>query len=311
MNPFDLPGPVFLQLYLLVLAVSVVVAFAVRWWMRQPGDDPALKAPELPPYEVAYLAGGERRAIDAAIVSLIKSDVLRIDETNGRLSRRAEMPAADAHSLKQAVFEACDPETGSLLHGVRQKASTATNKLRKRLIEWGLVVSDSQASLVQLVPACIVLAATFFGLIKIFVGIQGRHPVGYLTLLVILSIAGAVVFFVMRPFRSRRGDQALQNLKQKNAALAYSAGPRVDNLAETDLILAVGLFGAFVLAGGPLARIPASLLIPAPKPLGSAGSSGSSCSGWFSSSSSCGGGGGGGGCGGGCGGGGCGGCGGG
>ena len=79
MNPLDWTGPAFLQLYLVLLVLAVIAALAARWWMRQPHDPPSAAIFDLSPYEIAYLSGGERLAIDAAIVALIHREILGID----------------------------------------------------------------------------------------------------------------------------------------------------------------------------------------------------------------------------------------
>jgi uncharacterized protein (TIGR04222 family) len=306
MNPFDLPGPEFLRLYLVVLCGAVVIAAGVRWLLRQPGGAPPAEDLDLSPYEIAYLAGGERLAIDAAIVKLIHLGALAIDALAGRLSSQGERLAATAHPLEKIIHHASDPVNGTRLSRVRETASTTAAGLRTRLEEGGLLLSKGQSNLLRLVPAGLVLGATLFGFIKIFVGLSRHRPVGYLVLLVLVSVAAAGFFFAWRPFRSRRGDRALRQLKHENAALEYAAGRRVRQLTDSDLILGLGLFGTGILAGGPLARLQTALK---PPPVRQSGGSffggGSSCGG-----STCGGGSscGGGGCGGGCGGGGCGGC---
>jgi uncharacterized protein (TIGR04222 family) len=307
MNPFDWHGPEFLTLYLIVLGLAVGAALVVRLWMCEPGGEMPAAARDLSPYAIAYLSGGARQATDAAIIRLIHHEILRITGSPVQLAQRSDVLPADAHTLEEVVFRACDDASGTPLERVRQRAASTAEALRLPLAELGLVLSASQASLAQLVPACVILAGTLFGLIKIVVGLARDRPVDYLVLLVFLSVVLAVVVFTLRPFRSWRGDASLQQLQLENAALGTAAGRRVTELSGDDLTLALGLFGMGVLAGGPLARLPAALVAPPPVKTGA--SSSSSCSsGCGSSSCSGGSSGGGGGCGGGCGGGGCGGC---
>lgn len=299
MNPFDLPGPEFLQLFAVVLGMAVIVALLVRWLLRQPGGVPPAQAYDLAPYEIAYLSGGAALAIDAAIVRLVQKGVLFLDVGARRLSQRSAVTLpAGSHPLEQAVHRAASQDIGTRVESVRDKTTAVADELREPLDELGLLIPHERLGLVRLVPGLVVLAATLFGVIKIFVGLARDRPVLYLLMLVLVSLVPAVLFFVKAAFRSRRGDAALQQWKHENAALEYATRKRGAELADADLLLAMGLFGMGVLAGGPLARLPKALA--APTPSYSSGSSGSS---------SCGGGScGGGGCGGGCGGGGCGGC---
>jgi uncharacterized protein (TIGR04222 family) len=288
-NPFDLAGPHFLALYLVVLVVVVVAALAARWWLRQPGDEPPLEALDLPPYEAACLAGGEWRAMDAAIVRLIHQGVIDADAAASRLSRRPGARQPKAHPLESVIFDEVR-EGGTAISQVRQRAGNWTAKIRTRLEKLGLVIPPPQGGLVRLVPGLFLVGVALFGGVKIMVGASRNRPVGILVFLVIVTVIFAIAFFAWRPYRSRRGDRALRQLKEANAALEYAAGRRLSGLNDNDLVLALGLFGLGILAGGPLSGLQAAL--KPPPPVGSGGGSG--C--------------GGGGCGGGCGGGGCGGC---
>ena len=78
-NPLDLRGPEFLLLYLLLLVAAGCAAVILRWALRLPADEPVGEDVRLGPYEVAYLAGGEQLAADAAIASLVQRRVLAVD----------------------------------------------------------------------------------------------------------------------------------------------------------------------------------------------------------------------------------------
>ena len=78
MNPFDLRGPDFLVVYLVVFAVVMALAGLLRWYLRLPGGEPQLEVTELSPYEIAYLAGGENLAVNAAIARLVHDDALAL-----------------------------------------------------------------------------------------------------------------------------------------------------------------------------------------------------------------------------------------
>lgn len=307
MNPLDWTGPEFLKLYISVQIATLFLALIVRWWLRQPAGVVGTTTLENSPYECAYLAGGVNNATDAAIVRLIQRGALAMDAGSLRLSRKGDGLEASAHPLEQSVYQAVDAETGSLLARVRQSAAPSADKLRQRLDQLELLIPEARANLVRWLPTLLMAAVACFGFAKIVIGLNRHRPVGYLVVLVLITGVAAFVLLRLPCFRTRRGDQALEKLKRDNAALEFTAGRRSYALTDADLVMAVGLFGVGVLAGGPLGYLPTPMLALPPPRTGTSTSS-SSCSSWFScsSSSSCGGGGGG--CGGGCGGGGCGGC---
>jgi uncharacterized protein (TIGR04222 family) len=294
MNPFDLPGPQFLAFYAVLFLAALAGGTWLRWYLRLPGGEPGPEVLDLSPGEAAYLAGGEERAVNAAIARLVHEGSLAADTAERKLTRRSDAVPAGASELERVIHAAVPGETGTTVAAVRSQAAPALPALRNRLqdLEW-LVAADRQGTAVFL-PLLLVLAVPLLGVIKIFVGIDRHRPVGFLIFGCIVSVAVALVGFGRRVTRSRLGDKALAELKSANAALEFQAGRRAHELGGNDLTLAVGLFGTAILVGGPL-----SGLVTALKPPPSSGGSGSSCS-----SGGCGGGG----CGGGCGGGGCGGC---
>lgn len=300
MNPFDMSGPEFLFIYVVVLGVGTIAAVGFRRWLRSPGGAaPTHLAGNLSPYEIAYLAGGAQGAVDAAIVRLLHQGVLRCAATPGKLARGNENLPSKAEPIEKVVSGAVGTGGDTPTAKVRAAVSATTQTLDRRLVDMGLVLSGAQRDRVQAASAFVILAIGCFGLIKVFVGVSRERPVGILIALLVLTAIVALVFFLKRPLRSRRGDAVLAQLRHENSALQYGARKDAAALAATDLVLAFGLFGTGILAGGPLRN-----MLPAFKNAQgatAAGSSGSSCGG----TSGCGGGGGGcggGGCGGGCGG---------
>jgi len=313
MNPFDISGPDFLRLYAVLLAVLVVVAGVVRHSLRTPTADPGRL--QLDPYQTAFLGGGYQAAAEAAIVSLTARGVLNLDP-GWRLQTVTEQPMLQ-HPVEQAIFAAAAASSpgsagashsgsqtrhqgvpGATVETLEAAARPALAEVERELRRMGLVMGPAQISNVRAVPTLIVLAAAVLGGVRLARGLILGRPVGYLIGLLIVTVILAL-FFIWRPNpRTRRGQHALQRLRQTNAALRTSAVAAAATLAGADLALAVGLWGPGVLSGSPLGSLRAAL-----RPAGTNGSDG----GWGSGSSSCGSSGGSS-CGGGCGGGGGGGC---
>jgi uncharacterized protein (TIGR04222 family) len=290
MNPFDLKGPEFLALYAVVAVSAMIVAGLWRRALRLPED--SLEQPPLGPYDVAHLAGGATQAVNAAVARLVNDGAFQIDEA-GKLTRGGEAPT-DLQPLEARVYGADLDKMKSM----REVAAPEVAKIRERLQQHGLLVSDSQSTRARWLPALLLLGVALFGLIKLCVGLaRGKPNVGFLVVFIFVTLGVALVGFALRRVhRSRWGDKVLARLKADHAALQTSAASQPGGLTGADLPLAVGLFGVGILAMGPLARLH-KMLTPPP---GAGGGDASGCGGGD------GGGGGGGGCGGG--GGGCGGC---
>ena len=206
MNPFDFTAEQFLVTYLLVLAVGVLAAVALRWLMRTPGGQPPANLDDvLSPYEIAYLAGDELAATNAAIVRLLRHDGLRIASSGSRLERGERALPQDAHPLEQMIVGAVKNGSAEIDH-VCAAGSPAAEKLRGRLVEMGLVVLREHANRICLMSAAVMLAVMFFGLTKFFLGISHDKPVGFLVMLLLFTAFATAAFFLVRPFRSRQGD---------------------------------------------------------------------------------------------------------
>lgn len=296
MNPFDLRGPDFLILFGVLSALTVVLAAVLRWSLRGPDGDGPIEVSDLSPYHIAYLAGGARLPIHAAVAALVKEDAIHVSKSKHTLSRKDQVPE-QAHPLERAVHAhvACSGEmTLSELGRIDSKSLT---RLHQELEEQGLLVAPAEAGLARVLPTLLVLAVTLLGMIKVAVGVARDRPVLFLVLGCVATAVVAFAGFARPVLRSRRGDRLLARLRAEHAPLASTAHARAEALAASDVTLAVGLFGIGILATGPYADLRAARKA-------------SDTAGWSSHcGSGCGGGGGGGGCGGGgCGGGGCGGC---
>ena len=300
MNPFDLRGPDFLVVYLVVFAVVMALAGLLRWYLRLPGGEPQLEVTELSPYEIAYLAGGENLAVNAAIARLVHDDALALDTSHVNLKPGAGAQTAIASDVEGVIMAAVakGAKSQNSIETIRDEATQALEPAREKLEDLGLLVNDRDR-IARTVPLVVALLVVPFGVIKIFVGLGRNKPVSFLVILCVVSIIVALICFVRPVFRSRRGDRVLASLKRENSALRYQAHSRLDDLAGDDVVLALGLFGLGLLSSSRIADLRTAL-----RPLSPRSTIGGS-SGWGGCGSGCGGAGG---CGGGCGGGGCGGC---
>ncbi|MGE3317293.1 MAG: TIGR04222 domain-containing membrane protein, partial [Planctomycetaceae bacterium] len=165
-----------------------------------------------------------------------------------------------------------------------------------------LVLTSSDQETVVIGSFAPFAVLTFFGAVKVAIGISRDKPVGILVFACIAAISAAVYLWRKRPLRTGRGDRTLALLQTQNAALKTTAASNAQDFTQNDLILATGLFGIMAVTHPALDTYRSQWRQNfGPQTSGSDGGTGwswgsSSCSG-----SSCGGGSG-------CGGGGCGGC---
>ena len=301
MRIFDLTGPEFLSFYLSLLAAGGITCLllrqALRFSLARRGAPTDAELMSLRPEEAAYLAGGAEQAVQAAVASLAQRNLVDANSANHTFVLKAA-PPNDAETLERALGFAFGkaPRT---VRSLTADARPYLAKVRKRLIELGLILPDETAWMPILVPALVAVLIILVGMIKIFVGISRNRPVGILVILVILSVFFLVQMWKNPPERTVQGDRALKRLRAKSVGLEMSVKSGPERLAPSDLALAVGIFGPAIITSGALSAIGMSLT---PRPVVQRSGSWSSDSGFnscgtSSCGSSCGGG-----CGGGCGG---------
>jgi hypothetical protein len=89
-------------------------------------------------YDLAYLAGGPRRAVEAAVVTLVETGVLRADRETGELALLRRRPCSD---LEAAVLDAVGIRGSHLLDTVcwRLRADVRLTAIGQRLRADGLL----------------------------------------------------------------------------------------------------------------------------------------------------------------------------
>jgi uncharacterized protein (TIGR04222 family) len=275
-NPLDLPGPAFLAFYVVAL---VVAHFAGKGLVRLCRSDRAEDAPlpaALAPSEAAYLAGGTERAIDMALVRLLRHQLIGVKAGGGGFEVRQPLPTP-ANELQQEVYREIGRGNGDVAQ-LRRLRGTALARTRVRLANEGLLLqgASAEAMCVRIAKGVPFAAVIALGGMKIMVGIARHRPVAFLVVLVLVSLGILALKLFSLPLRAARGERALQNLHRRNAALQIAARRRGAELDDGSLMLAVALFGTQVLANGEFAWMQEGFVT---RQSTSSDSSGGSCSG--------------------------------
>jgi uncharacterized protein (TIGR04222 family) len=234
-NPLDWTAGPFLQLYLALMLVGLVVAI----WLRRMARDSGSARGERPgAYDLAYLAGGAPRCVDAVVAQMLGDGSLRWDET--RKTLKLEVPAASLDPPLDAVARcvAADGKPDQVL----RRAGVALAPLRKSLQARALWLDDAAAWRARLHSAAPLLLVAALGSAKMVVGASRGKPIGFLVVLTMILGLVALGFLLVRPTRTRAGDQAIADAKQRNARALRA--PR-----NSELGLAVALLGTAALSG--------------------------------------------------------------
>jgi uncharacterized protein (TIGR04222 family) len=299
-NPLDWTGPRFIASYVVMVIVAALLAATARRVLAP--AEPALdrsRVDPLHPYEVACLAEGPRRAVQAAFAAMVHGGALKLVSEDARVLgvfkrttrtvRQGTAIPADAHPLDRALFTAASTPTGNLTP-LTTAGLPVARQIDDRLGQLGLLRAGLPPGRCVL-SALIMAAPLLLGLPKIAVGLSRGKPVGFLVIACIVTAIASLCFLLARPRHSPRGKAILDALKKTHAKAGHPTMPAIeltsDKVAPADLALAIGLFGAGMLATGPLSDVHAML----PRAAGGGGcaSGGGGCGG-----SGCGGDGGGG-----------------
>jgi uncharacterized protein (TIGR04222 family) len=279
MNLLQLPGPDFLAVLLGISLAAVAVSFGVRWLVRPEGTDDIPR--QVHPYAVAWLAGGPKRAVQAAAAQLLAEGRLAV--TDRSLFRRGEggsQEPLEAYILN-LTRTGCDAR--ELLSAAEESTDHLAHVMRRR----GLATEPGVDFAIRLIATVPLLFPLALALTRADRAIGTHRPMAFLVMLTIALIIGIIVL-LCRPARlTRAGAKVLRDTTSHVTSWTFPA-----DASETHATaFSVGILGASVL---PMELRDA---FHPPSSSGWSGSDGGGCSS---------GGGDGGGCGGGCGG--CGGC---
>ncbi|MGK5555621.1 TIGR04222 domain-containing membrane protein [Actinomadura kijaniata] len=299
---------------LVTLALAVTIAH--RWQAhRLLAGHPPVR--DLHPYEIAYLTGGGRHAVAAALLTL-RLDGAVAAGPGGRLTAVAD-PRAATTPLDLAAHHAVRRAAATVARvtadpGVRR----ALEGLREGLVQQGVVASPSATRALR------VTAYAFYGVVgaSFFVAVSSAGDGGGVREFLPLGVAVSLVLLFgflggRTRHRTRAGDRALEHARSRHSHLDPRLAPSYPTYGLGAAAMGTALFGtAALMAVDPdftrCAGLGRLLEMAGPDsssggigysgsscssgaPVCSSGGGGSGCGG----GSSCGGGGGGSGCGGG------------
>jgi uncharacterized protein (TIGR04222 family) len=271
LGPFDWTGGPFLILYIGLLVTVVISGMLIPAWQLPEGRRQKVSDPD----QLAFLAGGKARFADSIVARLLAGRALVMNGKD-KLDVRMRNGASAAENSVLALTAPLDWSR------IERTLRPTADSLNQRLQRSGLMLTSGERANLRYWALLPYLTLLMFGATKWFIGEARDRPIGFLTVLLIVTAILALVRALTIPKLTGAGIAALGDAREeanrvRRAPLAGEMG------------LAVALFGTTVLMGSELDAFH--------KMRAASGGDGSSS-----------GGDGGGGDGGGCGGGGCGGC---
>ena len=238
-NPFDWTAGPFLSLY----ATMALIVFLAGFSLRSMIGPAAHAVRKLNVLELACLAGGARRLGDAALLSLISGKGATIAFKGDNITVTDQRPLATLMNGPPVL-----PVRPNM---TRQQFQTAleplVERVQGRLQALGYYPSDGQMTSFRLTVLPFIAFLLVFGTIKVMVGTERHHPVGFLIVLLVLTVL-AGFYLVKYPARTRAGKDALQAYQTDHARASRAP-------LDHELLLAVALSGAVVLTGTAYASV--------------------------------------------------------
>ncbi|NBV22833.1 MAG: TIGR04222 domain-containing membrane protein, partial [Proteobacteria bacterium] len=280
LNIFNWQGPDFLLFFVPATVAGFILAWLRRKSLALPADVPT--SFDLPddPYVIACLTGGPVLAVNSAIASLASCQHLSVGESRGTPLATMNPLGPNPHPFERGICHHVGQSQGISLKDLRNAMKPAVELMQEKLRADGFLVPDDRVLKARLQPLLIALVLPAIGAVKIAVGLSRGKPVGILTFLCVFSFIVALIAFLRRPRRSKRGDHAVEMLQVIHGSLRNSAHSASASPTGVLMPLALGVFGLELLEGTTYAHMQKRLAPPG-------GNSSSGCS-----SSGCGGGGG-------------------
>ena len=222
-NPWDMKGPEFLTLYLPLAAVAFLLAFMIRRWARHRDPISPSSLPELDSYEMAYLAGGNGRAINTAVARLMDEGELEMVESSPPRFKQRGPLRPEAHEIESYVYEsfACTDTKGEVLRQPHRFAGNILSPAREIAIaRIDRVAAEQQAR--RLLGPVDDGHRAGVGLSKIAVAIYRERPVAILVVTCAVTAVASLIAFGRPLHRTPAGDQHLAALRKQFAELRDS-----------------------------------------------------------------------------------------
>jgi uncharacterized protein (TIGR04222 family) len=272
-NPYDLPAAPFLALYSLLLCLGI--GFGYHEHFRERTPSPPADPDGLTPVELAYLARGPERAIDTVAIGLLQAEAAEFDPKRREIRATVLLPELPDFLVpyQRALL---DPRR---VQGLARHFQPQLEYVRDRLVARGLAYAAFESETIGFQSAIPLFVLCFLGIVRIILGSNRGHPVGYITLLTVSSGLAGILFMLFQPVSRAAGREAVQAYRDGNRRLMRAP-------MDDEMMLALALTGVSTLRGTAYAGY--GLARSAQNGGGGCGNGGSGC----------GGGGGGGGCGG-------------
>lgn len=234
LGPFDWTGGPFLILYLVLLVIVVIAGVIIPARQLPEGRRQKVSDPD----QLAFLAGGRARFADGVVARLLAGRALVMNGKD-KLDVRMRNGTGAAENSVLALTAPLDWPR------IERTLRPTANGLHQRLQRAGLMLTSAERSNLRYWALLPYLTLLMFGATKWFIGDARERPVGFLTVLLVVTAILALIRAFTIPKLTRAGVAALGDAREE--------ADRIRRAPLTgEMGLAVALFGTTVLAGSDL-----------------------------------------------------------
>lgn len=240
---WGISGPTFLTAFIAVAAGLVVVALLHRRTLYAGADEGVVLARDLTAEQAAYLQGGEKLAVWAAVARLRAAEAVAV--TPRRTLTAVGRPPSPT-PLEWAVHEAAARGVRPRDLPLRPEVAGALRRLRDDLERTGLAVPEEARARARVVPA-VLLGLLGLGVVRLFAGLANGRPV-LLLLAVLLVLTPVTLVLLLRvPRQGPAAKAALDALRGQHHHLAPINQPAYATYGAAALAMGVALYGTAAL----------------------------------------------------------------
>ena len=259
----DAPSQTFGGFYAALNLAAWIVAVVIRAVVTRP--DRAADAVHLDTYQLAYLVGGTRHVVRAALAGLVQREAVGPDALRRRLCRGGASPgrAAVEQVVWRTVSDLAPVRVGRVYRACAEPLASGGRPGSLA----GLVPDGPYAWSVRLGPALVAASPAIVGLVRLSHRLPQHRPVGLLALLCTVPVLVGLLLAGRPVYSTRAGAAVVRDARERHEALRHIGFVRIRRTRPAEVSLAVALFGPEPLRGNDLSWL-ADLLWPAPASTG-------------------------------------------
>ncbi|GLI01857.1 TIGR04222 domain-containing membrane protein [Phytohabitans aurantiacus] len=242
-DTWGISGPTFLTAFVAVAAGLVAVALLYRRTLYIGADEGVTLAGDLTAEQVAYLQGGDKLAMWAAVGRLRSVESITVT-ARGKLATTGTPPPSPT-PLEWAVHQAASQGARPRELPVQPEVASALHRLRDELERTGLALPEEARTRARVVPV-VMLGLLALGVVRLFAGLANDRPV--LLLVAVLAVLTPVTLVLLRvPRTGKAAAAALEHLRVRHKHLAPINQPAYATYGAAALAMGVALYGTATL----------------------------------------------------------------